>query len=110
MRRRQFIILVGSAAAAWSPLARAQQPMRRVGVLMAHLESDPEFQDYLGAFREGLQKLGWTEGRNVRIDVLGCARRRRRKTTIGKGTGRTRARPHSHAKHAPDCSNASANE
>jgi putative tryptophan/tyrosine transport system substrate-binding protein len=43
--------------------------MRRVGVLMAHLESDPEFQDYLGAFREGLQKLGWTEGRNIRIDV-----------------------------------------
>jgi putative tryptophan/tyrosine transport system substrate-binding protein len=36
---------------------------------MAHLESDPEFQDYLGAFREGLQKLGWTEGRNIRIDV-----------------------------------------
>ncbi|MGB3743204.1 MAG: ABC transporter substrate-binding protein [Xanthobacteraceae bacterium] len=36
---------------------------------MAHLESDPEFQDYLGAFREGLQKLGWTEGRNIQIDV-----------------------------------------
>jgi len=36
---------------------------------MAHLESDPEFQDYLGAFREGLQKLGWTEGRDVKIDV-----------------------------------------
>jgi putative ABC transport system substrate-binding protein len=41
----------------------------RIGVLMAHLESDPEFQDYLGAFRDGLQKLGWTEGRNIRIDV-----------------------------------------
>src|SRR5215467_10817439 len=68
MRRRQFIIL-GGAAAAWSPLARAQQQMRRIGVLMAHLESDPEFQDYLRAFREGLQKLGWTEGRNVKIDV-----------------------------------------
>jgi len=36
---------------------------------MAHLESDPEFQDYLGAFREGLQKLGWAEGRNIQIDV-----------------------------------------
>src|SRR4029077_15323868 len=68
MRRRQFIILVGSATAAWSPLARAQQPMRRVGVLMAHLES-AEFQDYLGAFRDGLQQLGWIEGRNIRIDV-----------------------------------------
>jgi putative tryptophan/tyrosine transport system substrate-binding protein len=42
--------------------------MRRIGVLMAHAESDPEFHSYLAAFREGLQKLGWTEGRNIRID------------------------------------------
>jgi len=42
--------------------------MRRIGVLMAHAESDPEFHAYLAAFREGLQKLGWTEGRNIRID------------------------------------------
>jgi putative ABC transport system substrate-binding protein len=42
--------------------------VRRIGVLMAHAESDPEFQAYLAAFREGLQKLGWTEGRNIRID------------------------------------------
>ena len=69
MRRRQFITLVGSAAAVWSYSARAQQRMRRIGVLMAHLDTDPEFQDYLGAFREGLQKLGWTEGRNIQIDV-----------------------------------------
>jgi putative tryptophan/tyrosine transport system substrate-binding protein len=69
MRRREFIVLAGSAAAAWSSLARAQQQMRRIGVLVAHLESDPEFQDYLSAFREGLQKLGWTEGRNITIDV-----------------------------------------
>jgi putative ABC transport system substrate-binding protein len=43
--------------------------MRRIGVLMAHAESDPEFQAYLGAFRDGLQKLGWSEGRNIRIDA-----------------------------------------
>jgi putative tryptophan/tyrosine transport system substrate-binding protein len=70
MRRRQFIMLVGGAAAAWSHSTRAQQQgLRRIGVLMAHLESDPEFQDYLGAFREGLQNLGWVEGRNIRIDI-----------------------------------------
>jgi putative tryptophan/tyrosine transport system substrate-binding protein len=69
MRRRQFITLVGCAAAAWPHSARAQQRMRRIGVLMAHLESDPEFQDYLRAFREGLHSLGWTEGRDIRIDI-----------------------------------------
>src|SRR5215467_2179456 len=70
MRRREFIALIGSAVA--SPLAaNAQQSerVRRVGVLMAHNDGDPEFQNYLGAFREGLQKLGWIEGRNVRIDT-----------------------------------------
>jgi ABC-type uncharacterized transport system substrate-binding protein len=71
MKRRQFIALVGSAMVAWSHPGQAQQPkpVRRIGVLMAHLETDPEFQDYLGAFRNGLQKLGWTEGRNIVIDV-----------------------------------------
>ena len=70
MRRRDFITLIGGAVA--SPLvANAQQSerVRRVGVLMAHNDGDPEFQNYLGAFREGLQKLGWIEGRNVRIDT-----------------------------------------
>jgi putative ABC transport system substrate-binding protein len=70
VKRRVFIAALGSAAA-WPLVARAQQPerARRVGVLMAHPESDPEFQAYLAAFREGLQKLGWTDGRNVRIDA-----------------------------------------
>src|SRR5262249_42428788 len=70
MKRRDFISLLGGAAA-WPLATRAQQSerMRRVGVLMAHKEGDPEFQDYLGAFRQGLLKLGWVEGRNVRIDA-----------------------------------------
>jgi putative ABC transport system substrate-binding protein len=71
MRRREFISLLGGAAAGWPLAARAQQAdrMRRIGVLMAHAEVDPEFQAYVDAFREELQKLGWTEGRNVRIDI-----------------------------------------
>ena len=69
MRRRDFVALLGSAAA-WPLTARAQQGerKRRIGVLMAHAENDAEFHDYLSAFREGLQKLGWTEGRNIQID------------------------------------------
>ena len=69
MRRREFIKFLGGTAAVWPLAAHAQQPdqMRRVGVLMAHAESDPEFQAYVSAFREGLQKLGWTEGRNIQL-------------------------------------------
>jgi putative ABC transport system substrate-binding protein len=71
MRRRGFISLVGGAAAAWPLAARAQQPerMRRIGVLMGHAENDSEAQAWVAAFREGLQKLGGTEGRNIRIDT-----------------------------------------
>jgi putative tryptophan/tyrosine transport system substrate-binding protein len=70
MRRREFITLLGGTAFAWPLDARAQQPgpMRRIGVLMAYAESHPVGQAYLAAFKEGLQKLGWTEGRNIRID------------------------------------------
>jgi ABC-type uncharacterized transport system substrate-binding protein len=70
MKRRQFITLLGGAAAAWPLAARAQQPerMRRIGVLMHLPENDPEAQARMQAFRQGLQQLGWAEGRNVRID------------------------------------------
>jgi putative ABC transport system substrate-binding protein len=70
MRRREFIALLGGAAAAWPLAAHAQQGgrMRRIGVLMGYAEGDVEGQSYLAAFREGLQKLGWTDGRNIRID------------------------------------------
>jgi putative ABC transport system substrate-binding protein len=70
MRRREFMALFGGAAA-WPIAARAQQrdQMRRIGVLMGYAESDREGQAFAAAFREGLQKLGWTEGHNVRIDT-----------------------------------------
>jgi putative ABC transport system substrate-binding protein len=70
MKRREVITLLGSAVA-WPRAARAQQPsgMRRIGVLMGYAESDPEAQAWVAAFREGLHKLGWAEGRNIRIDT-----------------------------------------
>jgi putative ABC transport system substrate-binding protein len=70
MRRRDFITLLGGAAAAWPLMARAQQPerMRRIGVVMAYAGSDPNGQVQVAAFRQALQKLGWIEGRNIRID------------------------------------------
>ena len=71
MRRREFIALLGGAAAAWPLAARAQQGerMRRIGVLLAATADDPEFQARVGAFLQGLQQSGWTIGRNVRIDA-----------------------------------------
>jgi putative ABC transport system substrate-binding protein len=71
MRRRQFIALVGIAAATGPLAARAQQSdrVRRIGVLMGYAESDPDAQAKLAAFREALQKLGWAEGRNIRMDT-----------------------------------------
>jgi putative ABC transport system substrate-binding protein len=75
LKRRDFIRLVGGAAFAWPVSARAQQPerMRRIDVLMAYAESDPEGQALVAAFREGLQTLGWTESRNIRIDTRWAA-------------------------------------
>jgi putative tryptophan/tyrosine transport system substrate-binding protein len=69
MRRREFIALLGSAAA-WPHAARAQQPdrVRRIAVLMSIEETDPEGQARVAAFRQGLRELGWTEGGNLRID------------------------------------------
>ena len=72
MRRRDFIKVVGGAAAAWPLVARAQQPdrMRRIGVLTAGPADadDPDGQARSAAFLQGLQQLGWTDGRNIRID------------------------------------------
>src|SRR5271170_1963212 len=69
MKRREFIILLGSAAATWPLAARAQQSERRIGVLMSTAADEREGQSRLAAFRDGLQQLGWTDGRNLRIDT-----------------------------------------
>src|SRR5713226_3608653 len=70
MKRREFITLLGSAALAWPLAARAQQGdrMPRVGVLMNLAADDSEASARVAAFAQGLQQLGWTVGRNVRID------------------------------------------
>jgi putative tryptophan/tyrosine transport system substrate-binding protein len=71
MRRREFISLLGGAAAAWPLAARAQQGerLRRIGVMATLAETDPMGKAYMVAFREGLQTLGWSEDRNLRLDI-----------------------------------------
>ena len=71
MKRREFIMLLGGAAAVWPVAARAQQGerMRRIGMLLPAAADDAEFQARVGAFLQGLALLGWTIGRNVRIDT-----------------------------------------
>ena len=74
MRRREFIVGLGSAAA-WPLAALAQQPnrMRRIAVLLPYDETDPEAKTYLSAFVLGLAELGWTDGRNMRMDIRWAA-------------------------------------
>jgi putative ABC transport system substrate-binding protein len=71
VKRRELITLLGGAAVAWPLSARAQQPDRihRVGVPVGLPEDDPDSKPRLVAFRQGLEKLGWTEGRNIHLDV-----------------------------------------
>src|SRR5262249_2787355 len=70
MRRHDFVKVLASGAVAWPLAVRAQQSerMRRIGVLMLYPENDPQGQLRATAFRQGLEKLGWTVGRNVQID------------------------------------------
>ena len=67
MRRRDFITLLGGAAA-WPIAARAQERMRRIGVLMGGAETDQESHPRMSILQQGLEKLGWKVGRNLRID------------------------------------------
>jgi putative ABC transport system substrate-binding protein len=70
MRRRHFLGILGSAAAAWPMVARAQQRerMRHIGLLTGGLEADSDDQGRYAVFKQAMQQLGWTEGRNVRYE------------------------------------------
>jgi len=70
MQRREFITMLGGAAV-WPLATWAQQPeqLRRIGILMNRAKNDPEGQSRLAAFGQALQQLGWSEGRNVRLDI-----------------------------------------
>jgi putative ABC transport system substrate-binding protein len=69
LKRRDFITLLGGAAASWPLAARAQtKQMRRIGVLMGLVASDPEAQSRVVAFENGLRELGWVKGRNLSIE------------------------------------------
>jgi ABC-type uncharacterized transport system substrate-binding protein len=70
MQRRDFITLIGGAAATWPLAARGQQErIRRIGVLLPAPADDPDYQAWVGAFRQALQELGWIDGRNVSFDI-----------------------------------------
>ena len=93
MKRREFITLLGGAAAAWPLAARAQQSerMRRIGVLTPLAAEDPEHKARLAAFAQGLQQLGWDVGRNVQIDYARGRGRCRPCPRIRGGIGRADA-------------------
>ena len=71
MRRREFVTLLGGAAAGWPLVARAQQGerVRRVGIFLPSAADDPAWQARVGAFKQGLGQLGWSIGRNLQIDT-----------------------------------------
>ena len=91
MRRREFISLLGGAAAAW-PLAAARSSLTVCGALVCCkgvAEDDPEMQARLAAFRQGLEKIGSSQGRNVRIDYHFAFFQRRAGTNALKARSRT---------------------
>ena len=71
MRRREFVTFLGAIAVAYPIRARAQEAdrVRRIGVLLPFAENDPEAKTYLSAFTQELKRLGWSEDRNVHIDI-----------------------------------------
>jgi putative ABC transport system substrate-binding protein len=86
MKRREFITLLGCGAAAWPLAGYAQQPerMKRIGVLMNLAEGDPDTKARVAMFRQGLERRGWSEDRNVRIDYRFAAAKAERIPAFAK--------------------------
>jgi putative ABC transport system substrate-binding protein len=86
VRRREFITLLGGAAAGWPLGARAQQPdeVRRIGIVVNTAADDPESQTCVAAFKQALQQLGWSEGQNLRVDYRGAAGNPERMQALAK--------------------------
>jgi len=86
MRRREFITLLGGAAALSPFAAHAQQAerVRRVGILLTFSDEDPEAKAWLAAFRQGLERRGWWEGRNLHIDIRSASARSERIPGLAK--------------------------
>jgi putative tryptophan/tyrosine transport system substrate-binding protein len=84
MRRRDLIIKMAGTAAAWPLVARAQQPVRKIGVLMGYSESDPAAPPLVAAFQDELSQLGWKEGSNLRIDLRWANGNAERITALSK--------------------------
>ena len=86
MRRREFLGVLGGAAAAWPVVSRAQQtgPMRRIGILMGGAEGDSQSEAGLAALTAALRQLGWTDGQNIRIDIRWAAGNVERMKTLAK--------------------------
>src|SRR3989454_12563571 len=84
LKRREFITLLGSAAAAWPLAARAQQGGRgrRIAALMSMAADDPEAQPRVAAFESGLRELGWLDGRNLRIEYRWVSLLQRRRLQL----------------------------
>jgi putative tryptophan/tyrosine transport system substrate-binding protein len=91
LKRREFTTLLGGAAAVWPLTLRAQrgERVRRIGALMSVAADDPEAPARVGAFSQGLAELGWTIGRNVRIDYRWFTAM---PTQLAKGIGRAGSR------------------
>ena len=106
MGRRDFISLLGGAAAAWPVAARAQQRprMRRIGVLINLASDDPEAQSRIAAFMQGLEKTGWSIGRNVQIDLRWARAPGRAYSNRPAGTARQRAAARVQDEPNPRCS------